>query len=171
MKSIKELQQMLVEELNKVLKCFNSDKILDYYNHEMGDTSFILSGILEQILQESGWESDKWMDDSLLTKVKIIGKKVSIWGVMIWGRIDTDEQWVSPFYFEIKLNNNFTDFVEFTFLFEEDGVSEITYQDFNQNRNMLDKGFYSTENWNTSERNWKYVINLNNENLMMRNMH
>lgn len=159
MKSIQEFQQMLVEELAKVLIDFNSETILDYYNKVMGDTSFLLSGILEQKLKENGWESDKWMDDSLLTKVKVDKNKVLICGVMIWGRIKTDEQWVSPFYFEIQLNSDFSNFIEFTFLFEKDGLPDITYKTFSLNRNILDKDFNLIGDLTLSERNWKYVLN------------
>ena len=93
--------------------------------------------------------------------VKIDKDIASIWGIMIWGRIDTNEQWVDPFYFEVKLNSDHSDFIKFTFLFGEDSLPEITYIEFNQNRNMWDKGFYSTKNWNPSERNWKYILNTN----------
>lgn len=164
MKSRVELQ-MLVFEIAHSLKIANPNLIRDYYNELMGDTSVILASILEQNLSNDsvGWESDKWMDDSLLTKVNINENTVSIWGIMIWGRRDTTEQYTDPFYFEIKMNNNWTDFVDFTFLFGEEGDHEIAYEDFNHDRNIWDRAFYSTESWNPSERDWKYIFNSKNE--------
>ena len=125
--------------------------------------SFLLAGVLELNLKADceNWDTDKWIDDSLLTKVTVDKNKVSIWGVMIWGRLDTTEQWTDPFYFEIVLNE--IGFIEYTFLYGEEQSIEVTYEAFNQNRNLWDRGFYSSKDWDPSERNWEYIINSRNE--------
>ena len=162
MKSIEELQQMLFSEINDCLYAVDPAIELDYYNEVMGDVSFLLAGVLELNLKTSceNWDADKWIDDSLLTKVSVDGNKVSIWGVMIWGRMHTTEQWTDPFYFEAILNDIS---IEYTFMFGEEQALEVTYGAFNQDRNMWDRGFYSNRDWKPSERNWEFIINSRNE--------
>lgn len=161
MKSIEEIEEMLVDEINNKIGLLNSNIELDNYNELMGDVSFLLSGVLELKLKEcfSDWLPEKWLDDSLLSRVIHNGKKISIWGIMIWGKEDTTEEWTDPFYFEMILNENSCDFLEYTFLFSEEFDTEVTYEEFNQNRNMWDRNFYLNETWNPSDRDWKYIIN------------
>ncbi|AEE51477.1 hypothetical protein [Haliscomenobacter hydrossis] len=162
MKSIEELNEMLVCEICQYLDEIDFDVDLECYNELTGDVSFLLAGVLESQLKRSfnDWEPNKWIDDSLLTKIAIDGKKVSIWGVMIWGRIDTTQQWIDPFYFEMILNATCSNFVEFTFLFGEEKNIEVTYEEFNTNRNLWGGGFYSDIYWTPFERDWKYIINV-----------
>jgi hypothetical protein len=159
MKQLEEIEQMLISEIHS-----NIDKIeilecnLEHYNEILGDTSFLLASILNSLLNSNeDWDSKKWIDDSLLTEVKLDGNKLSIWGIMIWGIENTTEQWTDPFYFEIKLKQNTLGFNEYTFLFCDLDKSEISYEDFSMNRNY----------WNPTERNWKYIINQKNPPLLL----
>jgi hypothetical protein len=162
MKQIDELESMLVKEISKSIRDMNPNLNLDYYNEVMGDTSFLLASVLENYLKKRcDWNLDKWIDDSLLTRVRVNKNIVSIWGVMIWGKKGYSEQWVAPFYFEITLNNDCNDFIKFNFLYEEDTSNETTYEHFNKNRDMWDKCVYLTEHWNPFERSWKYMLDSN----------
>ncbi len=151
MKSIKEILGMLVRELIKhidKIKSINPMSI--YYNEILGDTSFLLAGLLELLLKKNynEWDERKWIDDSLITNVIMQNNKLIIEGVMIWGKTDTTEQWTDPFSFEIELLNNKTSFKEFTFLFCDLDNPEITYENFRDNRDY----------WARTNRKWKYVI-------------
>jgi hypothetical protein len=159
--------KILLSEITTSIKKEKDKLVVGYFNERMGDTSFHLGAVLEQILKNNfnNWEHDRWIDDSLLTKVKSDANKISIWGIIIWGRLNTTEQWTDPFYFEVILNSDWSDFIEFTFLYEEDDISEITYDEFRKNRNMWDIAFYSDKNWNPSERDWKYIFNQKNTRL------
>lgn len=163
MKSVREIINMLLLELSKNLNRVNLTQNLDYYNSLMGDTSFLLAGLLESELKANfdDWDSSKWIDDSLLTKViKADKNTVLIWGIMIIGKENTTQQWTDPFYCEIVVKEDFSNFNKMLFLFGEQNTSEVTYHEFIQDRNMWDKGFYSNDSWLPSERNWKYTITL-----------
>lgn len=160
MKTLEALQTALIHELKHF--CININAINeDYYNEYLGDTSILMTSILEEkLLDTDNWEIGKWLDDCLLTKAKCQENKIFIWGVIIWGRLDTTKQWTDPLYFEIQLNDKWDDFIEMTFLLGEVDSPEIAYEEFNENRGMWDRNFYSNKNWNPVERNWNYVINL-----------
>lgn len=152
MKSTKEILGMLVHELiNHLDKIKSINPTSVYYNETLGDTSFLLAGLLESLLKEnfSEWDKRKWIDDSFITNVIIQSHKLIIEGVMIWGKMDTTEQWTEPFSFEIELLKDKTSFKEFTFVFGDLNNSEITYEEFRNNRDY----------WFASNRNWKYIIN------------
>ena len=151
MKSVEKIKTMLVNELWSCLDKIESMKPREgYYNEILGDTSFLLTGLLGNLLKiRDDWDSKKWLDDSLLTGVKLDKNKLSIWGVIIWGVENTTDQWTDPFYFEVDLGNCKTDLNEYTFLFGDLNKSEISYEEFKINRNY----------WEQPERNWKYIIN------------
>lgn len=127
-----------------------SQKVV-YYNEILGDTSFLLAGLLESLLKKnfSDWDKKRWIDDSLITKVVIQNNKLTIEGVMIWGIENTTEQWTYPFSFQIELLKEEMSFRRFTFLFCDLDNHEIAYEEFRVNRDY----------WDKSSRNWKYVIN------------
>ncbi len=154
MKSIEEIQTMLVNELwNRLDRVKSLKSEVDYYNDILGDTSFLLSGLLGALLElRSDWDKHRWIDDSLLLGVKLTKNKLSIWGVMIWGIENTTEQWTEPFYFEVVLDSNESDFSEYTFLLGDLNKPEIPYEEYRVNRNY----------WEEDERNWKYIINKKN---------
>lgn len=155
MKSIVEIENMLIVELKECLHSISENVSLDYYNELLGDSSFLLAGLLESQLKKKfvDWNDKKWIDDSLLTKVKINKTKLSIWGIMIWGKEDTTEQWTEPFYFEITFSRNFEKFEQYSFLFGDLNEPAITYEEFSDNRDYWAK--------NSVNRNWKYIINSN----------
>ncbi|SEK63699.1 hypothetical protein SAMN05421740_102296 [Parapedobacter koreensis] len=146
---------MLVHELNNHLDKIKSINPISvyYYNEILGDTSFLIVGLLESLLKEScsEWGEKKWIDDSLITNVIVQNNKLKIEGVIIWGKMDITEQWTDPFSFEIELLRDEISFKEFTFLFCDLDNPEITYEDFRDNRDY----------WVRTNRKWKYVINSN----------
>lgn len=153
MKSSKEILGMLVHELLvhfEKAKYFN--KNVRYFNEALGDTSFLLSGLLDSLLQtKSGWDKSKWIDDSLITSVNQSDNKLILEGVMIWGKTDTTQQWTDPFCFEMDIIKKYKDFNNFTFFFCDVDNREITYEEFIENRDY----------WVSSQRRWKYIINSN----------
>jgi len=161
MKSLEEIQEMLVSEIHDKL-----DKIritdastTDYYNEQMGNVSFLLAGLLGRFLSKTeSWSPEKWIDDSLLTKVQLLNNKLSIWGIMIWGTTEDSEQWTEPFYFEIDL---LTSTPHYTILFADLKQPELSYEDFKNDRRHWDKSFYSNSEWTPSERDWNYIFNSN----------
>lgn len=147
MKSAKEIKEMLLKELWNYKKSIGSLKLeAMYYNDHLGDTSFLLAGLLGELLKSrDDWDSTKWLDDSLLRKVHLNKSKLSIWGVMIWGTESTTEQWVDPFFFEVDLCNSLT---HFTFMLGDVNKPEIPYKEFRMDRTY----------WNQDERDWRYII-------------
>lgn len=131
-----------VESISTTLTC---------YNEILGDTSFLLAGLLESLLKTnySDWDRKKWIDDSLITNVVIRNDKVIIEGIMIWGREGTTEQWTDPFIFEIEFLKDEISFRRFTFWFCDLEMDEISYEEFRTHRDY----------WNARSGNWKYVIN------------
>ena len=156
MKSIRKILTTLITELTKARERIKSiDEELVYYNEFLGDTSFLLAGLLELLLKINfdEWDSRKWIDDSLITSISTQNEKMNIEGIMIWGREDMTEQWTDPFSFEIELSMDEVNFERFTFLFCDLDIHEIPYEEFKINR----------EYWDNSNRNWKYIINSNKE--------
>jgi hypothetical protein len=159
MKTSREIQQMLVSEL-----LARSENILGlkekplYYNKVLGDTSFLLAGLLNSLMTENeinDWGVQKWIDDCLLMDAQIHVDQIRFWGIVIWGIEGTTEQWTDPFYFEMELQEDEQTFSHFTFLFRDEEMTEITYSDFRMNR----------EYWKIKDRNWKYVFRVKGESL------
>lgn len=159
MKSSKELQSMLASEIYNNISLIKKGEELVCYNEVTGDSSFLLSGILERELENDiNWNSNNWIDDSLLHKVSFQDCKVQIWGVMIWGKEGTTKQWTEPFYSEFSIDFNYLELKELVILFGDEKVNEITYEEFSTNRTFWDKDFYSDTFWKPSERTWKYIV-------------
>ena len=74
-------------------------------------------------------------------------------------------QWTEPFYFEVKLNEDESNFTKLAMLFSDLDNPEITYNEFNKNRDIWDNDFYLNSSWHPSERNWKYIIHSSNQQL------
>ena len=154
---------MLVETLFQCLDKFNPKTDLDHNTEAMNWVAAILARLLGEELEENfeDWESSRWLDDSFLSRVLVDNKRFFIWGVMIWGRMNTTAQWTAPFYFEIELNEvDKKGFIEMIFLFNEENPSEVTFEEFDQNHGLWDREFYSNNDWEPSERNWKYSIKI-----------
>ena len=151
MKNINEIILMLVSELTSHLDKIKSIKEpLVYFNEILGDTSFLLAGLLESLLKKrfNEWDNRRWIDDSLVTKTIMVNNKLKIEGVMIWGMKNTTDQWTEPFIFEIELLNEEVNYREFVFLFGDLDKAEITYEEFRDNRSY----------WTVNNRNWRYII-------------
>lgn len=156
-KSLEELKSILASELEaNVSKGLNEDQ--GYYNKSLGDVSFIFAALLSRELEKNNWESDKWLDDGLITKVENDGSEYWLWGNMIWGRKGTTEQWVSPFYFYVKLNDKSVSIDNYKILYGIKEAREVSYSSFIRDRGMFDKEFYTSDNWDILERDWKYEI-------------
>lgn len=160
MKSIEEIENMLVEELCASadnVECM--DKSKRYFNDCVGDASFILAALLHQHLKLSkfDWCKKKWIDDCLLSKIQKNENEVCIWGVMIWGREGVNSQWVEPFFFKIDLdcNGGQSDYI---IMFGSADHPELKYEDFLQNREYWDVDYYVDENWDPYVKSWRYVI-------------
>jgi hypothetical protein len=157
MKSTKEITSMLVYELvNHVDKLKLNNQVRGYYNEILGDTSFLLAGLLESLLKKefSEWNRNgKWIDDSLISNVTINNDKLNLDGIMIWGMENITEQWTDPFSFSIELVREEMSFKEFTFLFGDLNTPSITYEQFTH-----DRGY-----WIKNKRGWKYVIKSYND--------
>ncbi len=159
MKSSRELQSMLVSEICNNYLVIKERRVLDCYNEIMGDSSFLLSGILERELENDvNWNPGNWIDDSLIHKVNVEGCKIEVWGVMIWGKDGTNKQWTEPFYCEFTIDCKSIKLRELTILFGDESIDEITYEEFAENRAFWDRAFYSDAFWKPSERVWKYII-------------
>ena len=151
MKKIQEIEEMIVSELNTYLE--RNEVIipkLNYYNDLLGDTSFLLAGLLESLLKTKAnhWNTDSWIDDSLLTEITVSNNILSIKGIIIWGLEDTTSQWTEPFSFTIKLLQNKIISIDYTISFGDLDNPPITYEEFNKNRNY----------WDNNPKNWNYVF-------------
>jgi len=154
MKTIEEILEMLVHELiNHLYKIKSINSMSTYHNEVLGDTSVLLAGLLGLLLKKNynEWDREKWMDDSLITKINMQNNKLKIEGIMIWGKVNTTEQWTDPFSFEIELLKDKGCFKEFNFLFCDLERPEITYEDFRDDR----------DHWAGKNRKWRYIINSN----------
>jgi hypothetical protein len=161
MKSIEEIQDLLAKELwDNLEKISSASPLLRYYNEILGDTSYILAGLLGSLLFSPSDEQDvgKWIDDTLITKTKIKGNVLSLWGVVISGLSGVTQQWTWPFYFEVQLNTDNRHFDSFMFLYGQKDDTELPYEEFSKNRGYWDVQFYRTDNWDVSERDWRYII-------------
>ena len=102
MKSINEITSMLSSEIERHIDNIKSvNQNLVNYNEIIGDTSFLLAGLLESLLEQhfNDWDHQKWIDDSLITSVLMQKRQLTIKGIMIWGREDTTNQWTDLFSF------------------------------------------------------------------------
>lgn len=165
MKTLRELEDLLVKELVLSQKQIEESDSVEYYNELTGDVSVLLTSILEEhLLERKEWDSKRWLDDSLLTKIELDENIYRIWGIVIWGKENTLSQWTAPFYFEIRLSDDYSDFKEYTFLFgTEENRQYLCYEEFNEDRGIWDKEFYSNDEWDPSERDWKFIINSKND--------
>lgn len=130
-----------------------------YYNKYTGNLSVIITSILaEELVEFDDWDSNYWLDDSLLSKLSKTKDSFSIWGIVIKGKEGTTRQWTEPFYFEIKSDDEFKTYRNYTFLFGEKNSKEFPYEEFKYDRGLWDSNFYSNSSWNPSERDWNFII-------------
>lgn len=116
------------------------------YNDLLGKVSYLLAGLLYSLLKKDDWGANKWMDDSLLLKVNLEESKLFIYGIMIWGKEETTEQWTDPFCFLGIFDKSMKSFEEYSFLFSDTDTPEISYSEFRLNRHY----------WSQIDRKWKY---------------
>ncbi len=162
MRTIAELEELLFEELRSTkqnIKELNYPPL--YYNETSGKSSLYFTSLLyENLVGNSDWDKRKWLDDSLLTKIVFEENRYRVWAVVISGREGTTKQWTDPAYFEIIPSTNFSGFSEYTYLFADKYVESLDYKEYSRNRAYWDKGFYSNENWDPSERDWDLITHI-----------
>jgi hypothetical protein len=161
MKSIVEIQDSLFKEVVKYIERSTTDSVEEgYFNRIAGDISFLLAALLNSFMKikYEDWISEKWLDDSLIHGINFEGNRLQIWGVMIWGRHNTTEQWTDPFLFEIELNKDRLDFKSISFWFCDLLDPELTFERFVENRNY----------YNFDRINWKYTIESNKQDSTLR---
>ncbi|SEW53519.1 hypothetical protein [Chitinophaga arvensicola] len=157
MKSLEEIREMLESELNRCIPI--TKKIagpMEYFNEYLGNTSFLLVGLLGAHLREDNdkWISIRWMDDSLITDFNLTDHSLSIKGIAIWGIENDMEQWTEPFIFEVALENNgAVDTSSYSFLFGKTGYPEVSYDYFRKDRSI----------WASNKAAWRYVISIKPE--------
>lgn len=153
MKSLEEIEEMLKNELNQYMPIIKGiTRPVTYFNQFIGNTSFLLVGLLEAHLRvcHDQWTPAKWMDDSLITDVKITDEILSIEGIAIWGIENDIDQWTEPLLFTVLLRNFTVDITNYSFLFGDTAEEEVSYGDFRFNRDI----------WTRSDRDWRYIVNV-----------
>lgn len=144
MKTINELESMLVDEINNNILSLPYENAY-YLNEFLGDTSFIIAKIMELNLMTiiNFREQKLWFDDTLIIKLEKDNEKVSIWGILIFGVEDTTEQFTNPFRFIINLSTT-----KSFFYYSDLTTNPISYEKFISNRDY----------WSPIERDWEYII-------------
>ena len=150
MKSKKEFKLMLVQELESHWQFIARNQNIDYYNLYLGDVSFLVAGLFEHVLREQkAWNTEKWLDDSLLTECVLNIDNLILGGVMISGIEGTTVQWTEPFNLEIGIEQDKLKQTDYLFKYGDKNSLPITYSEFNNNR----------DHWRRSVVNeWEYVI-------------
>jgi hypothetical protein len=149
MKSKSEIIALLAEALNESLDKIHVIPEKGYYNELLGPASFLLSGLLQPFVEEfEDWEPGKWIDDSLISNAYIKDGKLTLEGVMIWGRENTTEQWVDPFSFKTELHEGKVTLAGFSFMFCDMITQELAYEEFTENRDY----------WKGRKIKWKYKV-------------
>jgi hypothetical protein len=154
MKSIPEIQEILVDELHKNIFYSKDWKgEFKYYNEVLGFTSGALARLLLVHLREEydDWRGAKWIDDCLITKLRLKNNILTIDGIMIWA-IGNDSDWADPFRFSIEFEKTGVGFKVYTFFFGDYDKPALSYIEFKN----------KSEYWEKGVRNWSYIINFNN---------
>lgn len=151
MKSAGEILDMLKGELIRRSNASGSNSKSRYMNQYLGDTSFLLARLLQQLLQAnfSEWKPGKWIDDSFIRDFFYKNRRFFIKGDIVWAN-DATDQWVSAFAFELELSTDEANVKDFVFYFVEQENPEMMYEEYENRRNF----------WSRPINNWKYVITL-----------
>lgn len=158
MHSRKELITLLAEQLTKEF-ALNGDLEQVADGADRLGASFELGRLLwEQLKLLPEWGGAKWIDDTLIHKLRIIGNNVHIWGAVIWGKGGTTEQWTDPVYTQIQLDVSAMRISDMQIWFADAEYAEISYSRFTNKRTYWDAEFYSTNDWDPKERNWLYNV-------------
>jgi len=161
MKSVGQIQDILAEELwENIENARSAGSGLMYYNEFLGNTSFVLAKLLESLLVSGDydWDIKKWIDDLLITKVRVNGNQLMLWAVVISGVDGVTEQWTQPVYFEAKFNNTSRHFDSYLIMYSDNDRIDLSYDEFIKNRDIWDRMSYSSDDWDVSERNWRYIL-------------
>jgi hypothetical protein len=151
MHKVEHIYKMLVDELVDHVDNFVTVKRDNlYYNEILGNTSFLLAGLLGSILNSKNdqWVSNKWFDDSLITRISYNNGTFRIYGIMIWGKKDTTEQWTEPFGFVLKIYNIESYAGSFDLYFGNLDRNEISYELYKMDQS----------HWSDNVTNWRFII-------------
>ncbi len=153
----RELIIALYIDLMNYLLVQSKDENKIYYNDELNDIPFIIGAILDKQLRENNniWieKDNKWVDDILITKTKVNNDNFEFWGVVIWGRNKTTEQWTDPGYFKIFFDSNRIS--KISILFKDVKNDSISYTKFTKNRDVWSGDYYSDRQYNIEEIDWE----------------
>lgn len=153
MKTADEILKMLICELFVHLTSdFMVKKEGGFYNRFLGDTSFLLAGLLQALLKEKvpQWDSkSRWIDDCLITHLRLFENRLVLGGVMIWGRMDTTEQWVDVFSFETEQVSKDEGSPRYAFSFCDSQRPERKYEEYGEGGPVVN---------NYEDISWKYVL-------------
>ena len=149
--SIAEIHHKLRLELNNYLANHEVKAPADrYYNSIMGNTSFLIAGLLASHLQEdqAEWPKERWIDDCLLSEVRLTSNMLTIYGVVIWG-LGNDSHWTEPFEFQIPRHHAEVDERKYTIWFGDLHNPPVIYEDFSKYRSI----------WDVKDREWTFRFN------------
>tara|TARA_B110000003_G_C16403654_1_gene439329 strand:- start:149 stop:628 length:480 start_codon:yes stop_codon:yes gene_type:complete len=156
MKSNEELFKLLYIELDKSLN--ELDCVMNF-DKELRDVAIYLSGIIENSIGSvEEWGDLDWIDDCLLNKVRLSGDHLSFWGIVIWGKSNTTNQWVDPFHCRVLLDFRKKTCRNFHLKFKSKILKEISYEEFSVNRKYWDSFLNSSKDFQNLESDWKINV-------------
>jgi len=145
MKSHKSIKAHLANELFSLFNQGINENNTMYQNELLGDSTYLIATTLQyHLVHEKNWDPEIWFDDSLIEKVTLKNKKLTLSGVMIWGTESTTEQWTEPFEFFALFNQLGP--IHYELFYSNSKYAEITYNDF-----AKDRGY-----WKRLNPNWEY---------------
>lgn len=159
MKPITEIREMLFRELEKVRRNKLSIENECYDVSTIGDTSALISGLLQAHLsKESEWSAERWIDDIVISKLSLNENVITVWGVVIWGIFGMNKQWTEPVFCKISMNNAWSHIAAYELFFGDQNTSELLYEDYSKDKGYWDGNYYTDNSWNPQERSWKFFI-------------
>jgi hypothetical protein len=156
--NLKENKELLADILSEVEEAYANGLLVQpriYYN-KVCDISYPIALIIQRLLISEYAEyrdSGEWMDDCLIEKLDYNNGVARIWGIVISGvGGNSTEQYTDPFYLEISNAGN-----EYLVLFADADRDHVSYND-DRFRDVWNRDFYSSANWDIRERNWLYEL-------------
>jgi hypothetical protein len=159
MNTLEEIENMLLVELLSSSQRLATTKPDRYFNALLGDTSSLIAGYIDEYYRGhyADDEDSIWFDDCLLINVEHQDNQWAIWGVLIWGRENTTEQWVYPFYLETTIVLLPVSAQKLVILFGDMDLPVLTYEEYSCDRIYWDGLFYNSS-ISPHLRKWDFVI-------------
>lgn len=152
------LEEVLLRLVLTLKEKFHN-KIMDSdinFNKYLDSGTGILSGILQRLLEKNNWDKDKWIDDILIKNIKVSSNLITIYGNVIYGKSGTTKEWVSPLLFQIFLNMDWTNFVNYKCYFGAKDEKELDYLEYYNEKSKWEE--YFNRYFYDINCNWEYVI-------------